>query len=934
MQGEAGISSPSASRNTSRPHATRLPAVGGVGEIGELLPALEAAEAGHPGLALVEGAMGMGRTTLLDRLARHGQARAMTVLRAQCGSREQAFNFGVVRQLFRSLPSTGHIDKPPSADWLFGVFEGLHHEVTRIAERAPLLMVVDDFHYSDPQSAQWIDFLARRLRDAPILVVLSTNPDIPSAQQELTAELALHPQGHSTTLGPLSAADVAELTGTVLEHDPDDDFVQYCLRLSGGNPKLLTLLLREFTRSGVTPTTGDLSRAADAAAAVMASVLPTWLEPHSSELSAVAGMTAVLGEEADPRLTQRLTGMSDRAITSALAALGRIGLLHKTGSRRFFHPLVRAALASDLPVSERSDIHARAAQLLYTNSAPHHQVARHIVASESPCEQWQLEVLRAAADDASARGATDEAITYLRHAAHATPSVPERAALLVELGTLEASMGLPSSVQHLGEGIGLTEDHALQTRAIPLLAEELVQCGQARRAVDLLDMLTAETEPQDTETLHRLWGQRAVSAVAAGLPAQIPPHTTVPTELSGATPGERVLLAAHALQMSMGTGTADEAAGCAERALRAFDAGRETLWAATLAIGTLRHAGRLELAGQWAETIGGFGLKGQPLPIRAVLLAELSQIRLHLDDLPGALAAGEEGLRLLPGPHPYGAFVAAAAMAPLIENGQLDAARRIADDRRFRNSPENWLRPYFLAVRAQLRASEGQDQSALHDLEHCGRLLSQYGGDNPGRIDWRSRAALLHRKQGQDEEAQRLCDEELVLARRWGAPVTLAKSLRSAALAGPRAESLDLLEESVALLENTADRLELVKSLIAQGTALHRADRTEAAREKLRRALGLAQAGSARRAAEEAYQKLVATGARPRRFSQVGPRALTTGQRRVAELALMGLSNEEIARRLYVTQRTVEFHLTHTYRKLGINSRTDLVRTLGSSLAA
>ncbi|MEU9298870.1 hypothetical protein [Streptomyces sp. NPDC048269] len=99
------------------------------------------------------------------------------------------------------------------------------------------------------------------------------------------------------------------------------------------------------------------------------------------------------------------------------------------------------------------------------------------------------------------------------------------------------------------------------------------------------------------------------------------------------------------------------------------------------------------MAGQWAEAIVGFGLKGQPFLMRAVPHPELADIRFHVGDLPTALAAGEAALGLLPNPHPYSPFVAAAAIAPLIENGQLAAAHGIADDRRFRNSPESGCAP-------------------------------------------------------------------------------------------------------------------------------------------------------------------------------------------------------------------------------------------------
>ncbi|MFD9070193.1 ATP-binding protein [Streptomyces lasiicapitis] len=917
--------------------------VGRAGEVGELLLMLEDARAGRPGVTLVEGAPGTGRTALLERLVRHGRARGMTVLRAQCGAMEQDFTFGLIRQLFSTAAPVDSTGQPPSAEWLFGMFEGLLQQTTRLARQAPVLMVVDDFHHADLQSAQWIDFLARRLNGAPILIVLAADRDVPSAHQELTAELVLSPLCHAIDLGPLPPAAAAELTVTALG-PADEDFIRQCLRLSGGNPKLLTLLLREFTRGGIAPLSGELARAAETASRVIAAIVPKWMARYPDDLTVVAGMTALLGDEADIGLLQQLTGLSHRSVSSALILLERIGLLRAGRSRRAIHPVVGAALSSHLSLDERADIQARAAQLLFTQGVPHERVADLILTGKPTNKRWQVGVLRAAATDASARGATDRAITYLRRAAQETPFLPEQASLLVELGSLESRTDVFSAVRHLEEGVQLTADRALRARGVPLLADGLMQCGQARRAVELLDELAAETDPDDAEALRRIRGQRAVVAIAAGVADGPAPATGLPgtqhpagqphAVAAGSTPGERALLAAHALHTSLRAGTAAEAVTAAEHALHHFDAEHEPVWCAVVAIESLRHADQLASASRWAETIGAFDLGGQPSAMRAVLRAQESLIRFHRGDLPGALTAGEEALRLLQGPHPYGAFVASAAMLALVESGRPEDARRIAEDPRLRNAPENWLWPHFLSARAQLRAAEGHTHAALHDLEQCGRLVARYAGDNPGRIAWRSQAAQLHRQQQRPQEAQRLSDEELVLARRWGAPITLAKSLRAAALADARSDALDLLEESVLLLEAADCRLELVRSLTAQGTALHAAGQTEAARATLRRALGLAQAGSAQRAAQEAYQRLLATGARPRRYSQVGPRALTAGQRRVVELAVQGLSNEDIAGRLYVTQRTVEFHLTNAYRKLGISGRTDLARTLQGAVAA
>jgi DNA-binding CsgD family transcriptional regulator len=120
------------------------------------------------------------------------------------------------------------------------------------------------------------------------------------------------------------------------------------------------------------------------------------------------------------------------------------------------------------------------------------------------------------------------------------------------------------------------------------------------------------------------------------------------------------------------------------------------------------------------------------------------------------------------------------------------------------------------------------------------------------------------------------------------------------------------------------DALERAQALTDLGTALRRAGRPLEAREPLRLALDLAYRSGATALEEQALADLRATGARPRRRVVSGPGALTSSERRIAELAAAGHQNREIAEDLWVTLATVEFHLRNAYRKLGIRRRTQL----------
>ena len=135
--------------------------------------------------------------------------------------------------------------------------------------------------------------------------------------------------------------------------------------------------------------------------------------------------------------------------------------------------------------------------------------------------------------------------------------------------------------------------------------------------------------------------------------------------------------------------------------------------------------------------------------------------------------------------------------------------------------------------------------------------------------------------------------------------------------------------EAAAAVADSPARYERARSLTEYGAALRRAGHRTQARAPLREALELADACGARRTAARAREELLATGARPRRIALSGADALTPSERRVARLAVDGLSNREIAQALFVTVRTVEGHLTQSYMKLDIAGREQLAAALG-----
>jgi DNA-binding NarL/FixJ family response regulator len=172
-----------------------------------------------------------------------------------------------------------------------------------------------------------------------------------------------------------------------------------------------------------------------------------------------------------------------------------------------------------------------------------------------------------------------------------------------------------------------------------------------------------------------------------------------------------------------------------------------------------------------------------------------------------------------------------------------------------------------------------------------------------------------------------LRERRVEIARAWGAPTTLGRSLRALGeLLGQ--EGMAELEQAARLLEQSDQRLERARALAALGAEIRRARRPSEAREPLRQALEIAEVAGAKALEEHVRSELYATGARPRTTALDGVESLTERELRVATLAADGQTNRDIAQTLYVTPKTVEVHLSNAYRKLGIASRRELPKVL------
>jgi ATP/maltotriose-dependent transcriptional regulator MalT len=295
-----------------------------------------------------------------------------------------------------------------------------------------------------------------------------------------------------------------------------------------------------------------------------------------------------------------------------------------------------------------------------------------------------------------------------------------------------------------------------------------------------------------------------------------------------------------------------------------------------------------------------------------------------------AARSGVDGLPLS-GPSVFRTAYRAIALCHL-QRGELDeaeAALAVIEHPELRSGSQL---PWLLGARAQLRLAQRQPEAALNDAIAAGRRWDSVWGPtaaSASAFPWRSIAAWAHLALGHSSQGHELASEELAAARATGMTRIIIRDLRILGLVEGGRHGLEQLESAARLGEQSPSRLEHIAALIALGGALRRANQRVAAREPLLEAIKLSQKGGASVLADQGQVELTATGARPRTTTRWGPEALTPSERRVAKLAADGLTTRAIAESLFVTPKTVEFHLRHIYQKVGVNSRDRLADALG-----
>jgi DNA-binding CsgD family transcriptional regulator len=811
---------------------------------------------------------------------------------------------------------------------------GLYWSLVNLCDGVPHLVVVDDLQWADEASQRFLAFVAARLGGLALGLIAAARTGVGPMPPPL---VAIEHQPEATTLRPraLSARAVAAVVHQVLGIEADAAFVDACVMATGGVPFYVRELLVELARDRVEPTAANAPRIADVRAGSVARSVVARVAHLPADAVTVAQGLAVLGDTGTESLLAELAGTSPDATRQAVAGMRTAGLL-APDHLAFAHPIVGASIYDDVPSATRAEMHARAALLVHDGGGDNERVAAHLLRTPPGTGSWAVDVLRAAANLALVRGGAAEATVLLRRARAEPHDTNVRARLLFELGTAEWQAGRPESIEHLQAAMDGARETAWWGEAVVALGRALMAHGRLGDAAHLLDTASSQLTDASPELSLRLQLEFVVSArpTHAWQNRAVEYIVELEPRLAGLdTPAARLLLADRAMH---GAQANEAASAVVERARRAWGAGdlpaREP--PGSLHYWPLVHAlicgGDLDTAESVLQALlaearrqGSASGYAMGRLLRAIL-------GLRRGSLLEAEADALEGLGLARDHFPLGLPLAVGvAVEGLVEQGDTARAEQVLAANTI---PPALVGPgfhdYYLAGRGLLRLAQRRWTEARGDLLQAGTSMLEWNSPGPAVLAWRSRAAVALAALGEQAEAASLAADEVALAESFGSPHTLGVALRAAGLVTPGPEGLEQLERSVAVLDETPFELEAARALTDLGTLLRRQGRRGDARERLRRGLDLAIRCGALPIAERARRELIASGARPRRTAITGVAALTATERRTCLLAAQGLTNRDIAQELFVTVKTVEVHLTASYRKLGISSRTQLAARL------
>jgi len=914
-------------------------------QLAALSALLDRAIAGEGGLVLVEGPAGIGKTSVLEACVVGARERGMIVLRVRGDELVMDSSFAGVRELFwreagaeaAALQGAARLAAPVfeaeaagavDRDRAAVVLHGLYWLLAGVAERGPLLLLVDDAHWLDVASARFVVYVSRRLASLPVLLAVGLRTGERPAVAGLNAalgELAM------SVLRPAALSEDASavLVRGALGARASEELCRSCHEATGGNPFYLHELAVALKADRDRPTVEAARRIRTLGTGAIGRSVLVRLARMGADCERLTEALVVLGPGSALRHAARLADLPRDRAEVAADVLRAAELLAQGLGLSFVHPIVGEAIAAEIPASRRSALHREAARILMGEGAPSDRVAAHLLGAEPYGDGWVVQALRGAARDALAQGAPEAAVAYSQRALAEPPAVGSRLELLVELGRAETHLQVGSDYPALREALELADDPARRAEIALELAGALMGAGRYDSGSDLLESVLQAGDALNPALIemievHVIGGGALNLAAADRVRARAAPH------LERARRGEvrnPALLSALAMTGAPAGLPARETAALARAALR--DGRLKETWqawgAATIALtfcDELDEAARAQDLMLVEARVRG----SVPMFVAAAHFRSLTAFR--AGDLDLAEDYGRRALELANGPANYIHGLQWLG-AILVERGRAREASDLFESVELEGDVlQLWHGVVTLAGRGTVRVALGELELGLADLFEADRTMAAAGLQLSVLTDWMPAAARALTQLGREEQAKEITGRELRQAVAFGAPRRhgIALSLWGTLDAGE--QGLASLRHAVQILERSPARLEHARALVNLGAGLRVRGQRKPAREQLTQALQIAHRLRAVALEDRARSELVASGARPRRKALSGPDALTPAELRTARMVADGQTNREIAQALFISAKTVEAQLSQAYSKLSIHSRRELATAL------
>ena len=894
-------------------------------ELRRIEEALEGARAGSGGALALTGEPGIGKTALL--LAAGERAAGMTVLSTAGHETERRLPFAALGGLLE--PALGGIDElpdpqaaalraalalgPPVPPDPLAVCVGTLGLLDVSARGGPVALLVDDAHWLDAETAACLAYCARRLERRPIALLATLRDD---ESDPLGADAL-----RQLTVGRLEEGTSRELLAELAPDLPGGQ-ADEIVRLAAGNPlalhELPSLLSDEQLRGEapiddlIAPRNGlraafrrriEILSPAARGALLVAAAAPERLGPVAAACGALDYDHRALeeAEEAD-----MIAIKADRVV--------------------FAHPLLRGTVYQGAGAGERRRVHAALAAADDDETSAAWHLARAAVGPDEAAAA----ALEAVAGTSAARGAFAAATDAFERAAELSEAASDGAQRLLAAGLAAAAGGaneravavLARAAEAARGELRITARHALAM--VSLWAGGNVADGY-RMLVETADEIV-DDDPVQAAELH---ADAGVASVIAGDCRSALEHGLRARQLIGQDGDATVR--AQALSILAWSLTLRGRAGDAREVIAELDpllADVDPLSPAAQSIALsnnsriatedYRRAREENLALiAAAEESGGLGAVPFPLVTAADCAHRIGDWDDAEREIARALELAEEtGQR---GPLTLGLIVAAYLAAG---RGEEDESRAAVERALAIAEPAGigCITTFGHGALGFLELSLGRIDSAVAELERVAQLAEAAGLEDPTLIPWAPDLVEAYARRGELDAAARTAAGLAEQAERAANPLALALAARCRGLV---AEDFDAeFAEALELHDRTPAPFERARTLLVYGERLHRARRRIDARERLRESLETFERLRAEPWAERARAELRAAGAIDR--EPVYPDELTAQELRIALAAAGGATNKQIAAELFLSPKTIEFHLGRVYSKLGIRSRTRL----------